>query len=469
MILAILLATLFNTVSSASAPCSGTTYSVPFPYGATGATPDLQVTADGVVLPYSSGWTINKVNSASTGTITLTSACTTTVIVTRVTPRTQTKDFSTQSRLDLKTLTETLDRMEMQLQESVPAGGSGTLGSLSLTTPLPLTSGGSGASLGPCGSGFLTVVGTQMVCQVPSGLAAPGSTGVLLQAVTPGSVQTGHTNISGTVCVGCTSATVGGQISYSLGGTGFQITNPATLSGANAGIELRASSATLPAFARPFSFSSGTTGIMGYLGYGSATTTTRFEFGGTGKAELNSQNSAVPLTLQGGGSASNTDNVIIDNRGTNQTGGRLFNVMNNGASQASIATTGVVTSKGLTSTGPVSGTTGAFTGATSTGTLTIGTSGTAISKSVRGTLVTTPGTLVPCAFSGCNGVTFTITVTGAVAGADCIAGVLDPETITGIPIQCIARNNSCTIAVWNWSAYSTTLGSATYYCRVFNP
>lgn len=102
---------------------------------------------------------------------------------------------------------------------------------------------------------------------------------------------------------------------------------------------------------------------------------------------------------------------------------------------------------------------------TSTVPFTIGASGTAIAQSNRGTVVWNPGTI------GSGGVaTNTITVNGAVTGADCIADVLSPAPLSGAKVQCIVTAaNTCGIAIWNPSAGGLPLGSATFYCRTFNP
>lgn len=101
------------------------------------------------------------------------------------------------------------------------------------------------------------------------------------------------------------------------------------------------------------------------------------------------------------------------------------------------------------------------------GSIVIGGTSTAnqISFSGRGTVVWNPGTLAGGGGLGTN----TITITGAVAGADCIAGVLDPAPVTGHHVQCITTANTCNIGIRCQQAANCVFGSATFYCRVFNP
>jgi hypothetical protein len=97
-----------------------------------------------------------------------------------------------------------------------------------------------------------------------------------------------------------------------------------------------------------------------------------------------------------------------------------------------------------------------------TGAVTIGASGTAISASYRGTTTWNPA-------STTNGqATTTITVTGAAAGADCV--VTPPSTITtpfAIVPFCVVTLNTCTVGFW--SIGTNDLPSDTWACRVFNP
>lgn len=98
------------------------------------------------------------------------------------------------------------------------------------------------------------------------------------------------------------------------------------------------------------------------------------------------------------------------------------------------------------------------------GAFTMGSGGTAISQSNRGTIAWNPGTVVAQ-----TQVTNAIAITGTVAGADCIAGVVDPAPLSGYPVQCITQTNVCNISIRNQQSVNFTFGLGTFYCRTFNP
>ena len=94
---------------------------------------------------------------------------------------------------------------------------------------------------------------------------------------------------------------------------------------------------------------------------------------------------------------------------------------------------------------------------------TIGSTGTAISASYRATANWTPGLL---AAGACSSVV--ITVTGAVAGADCIPS----QTFINaqfFPPTCWVTTNTCTLAMCNQSSAGFTPPGGVYACRVLNP
>jgi len=93
----------------------------------------------------------------------------------------------------------------------------------------------------------------------------------------------------------------------------------------------------------------------------------------------------------------------------------------------------------------------------------IGATGTGISASYRGTVSWTPGSV-----SSGGEVTTAITLTGAVAGADCVPVAPNGGTIL-LKLGCWVSTNTCTLALDNaWSAALTGV-SGTYACRVLNP
>jgi hypothetical protein len=477
MILAILLATLFNTVSSTSTPCSGTTYSVPFPYGASGSTPNLTVAAGGVTLSYPSAWTINKVSSTSTGTITLATACTGTLTITRVTPRIQPTDFRTQGTLDLAALTTALDRIEMQMQESVVQGGGATLSSLTLTTPLPMASGGTGVSSLNCGPGVVTGNGTTLSCVTLSGLAPPGTTGVLLQTTSPGSFQTGSVNIRGNMIVGGVSqgdpiaqlgaATSTGGIYF--GGIQGGALKP--LAGSRGGLGIY-----------PSDFNTGVTNASGssFMFFGSTNSSalitgswvTAAGLGNGGGiiseswAQCNNLNPCVGASGTAFILGAQTGKPVTVDSAASVASGDLLAVNNLATKKFGVDFAGVVTSAGLTSTGPVTATTMTSSGvAAHNGGITVGTSGTAISGSFAGTAATGGGALT----SGTCSAT-TITTTGSLSGAPCAHGSTAAVGAGPYSTLCdTATAGQCIIRTCNNSGGSITFPAATLSCRVFNP
>jgi hypothetical protein len=98
------------------------------------------------------------------------------------------------------------------------------------------------------------------------------------------------------------------------------------------------------------------------------------------------------------------------------------------------------------------------------GSLTIGASGTAISGSFRGTT-----TWDPISLGAGNVDSTTITVTGAVAGADC--NVTPPSLISTpyavVPV-CWVTTNTCNIQIFS-AVGTNNLPSGTWACRVWNP
>lgn len=101
-------------------------------------------------------------------------------------------------------------------------------------------------------------------------------------------------------------------------------------------------------------------------------------------------------------------------------------------------------------------------GATLGGPLIVGSGGSGISGSGRGTVTWTPGAL-----AAGTAVTQGITVTGAAAGADCLptpAGALN-----GTVLSCTVSAGVCNLIINNPSAGSLTPASGSYACRTFNP
>lgn len=126
-----------------------------------------------------------------------------------------------------------------------------------------------------------------------------------------------------------------------------------------------------------------------------------------------------------------------------------------------IRNAGTVAVAGALAAGSITGTVNA------NGGVTIGSGGTAISASFRGTAF-----WQPCG-GGCSAgqnVYQPITLTGAVAGADCV--VTTPTTYAttaGLIITCAVSANTCTIQVKNITGGFVATSSETYACRVFNP
>jgi len=97
------------------------------------------------------------------------------------------------------------------------------------------------------------------------------------------------------------------------------------------------------------------------------------------------------------------------------------------------------------------------------GGLQIGTAGTAISKSNRGTASLTPAAILT---QTCQAQS--ITVTGAVAGGECAYSIPAGGNV-GLSIACNASADSCGLTMCNPTAGSLTPSAGTYSCRVFNP
>jgi len=252
---------------------------------------------------------------------------------------------------------------------------------------------------------------------------AGGAGGVKLQATTPGTAQTGNVNLSG-------AAVLGGQLTVNsslvLSGGGSSTANSSICGGTCAILQMLFSSAGGGA---PVVALSGSAS-----GFSAAFRAAHFELTpGFADASLPSCNG---ITL-GALLYSTTKNAprICDGNTTN-------------------------TWKDLIVSGPT-----VQQGAISVAGVTIGPNGTAITNSPRGTAVWNPGTIAAGAQA-----TTTITVTGAATGADCIAGVVSPAPLSGHLPQCIiTAANTCSLSILNQSAAGTTLGSATFYCRAFNP
>ncbi len=96
------------------------------------------------------------------------------------------------------------------------------------------------------------------------------------------------------------------------------------------------------------------------------------------------------------------------------------------------------------------------------GPVTIGASGTAISASYRGTVSWTPGVINTLSVAN-----NTITLTGAAAGADCVA--TPPGSNSQLPLACWVTLNTCNLQISNPTAVNITSASGTFACRVFNP
>lgn len=95
--------------------------------------------------------------------------------------------------------------------------------------------------------------------------------------------------------------------------------------------------------------------------------------------------------------------------------------------------------------------------------LTIGTSGTAISASIRGTVSATPGS-IPA--QSCAQIA-SITATGAASGSECAWG--GPTSTDNFSFYCHAVADGCVIRACNPTAGALTPTSGSYVCRVFNP
>ena len=93
----------------------------------------------------------------------------------------------------------------------------------------------------------------------------------------------------------------------------------------------------------------------------------------------------------------------------------------------------------------------------------IGSGGTGISKSLRGTTSWTPGSIA----SGTS-VTNNMTLTGAAVGADCV--VTGPTSGDGLILRCaVSIVDQCAMTLWNSATGAQTGAPGTYACRVFNP
>jgi len=448
-LLAALLATVTNTnPPTATYACSGVSYTVPFPYTNTGSAPDLLVTAGGAVLTYGTGYTINLASSTTTGTITLTNTCTGSVVISRATPLTQPYDLRAQGKYaDPATTTKGLDRLAMEIQQ---------VNSAIPILPLSAANGGLGISVPTdCGAGVLTMTGGHGACVALSGLAPPGTTGVLLQSTWPGSQQTGNIAISGNVGIG---AVTGGGGSFrplgsAVSGLGMY---PLSYNTGNTSqgvlFEIFGGFNTIPAYQFWWNGGFSNSGYVSLIMNGCGS-------GGVNSSPCITTNpSGLGTPLYLGATLQDTVNnkLVFATGSTRTVAGNMFELNNGGTVKfgvdinGAVATSGAISSTGLTTTGPV----------------TIGSGGTAISGSFRGTTTWNPGTIT----GGGGTATTNVTVTGAVTGADCIAGVTSPAPLSGYPVQCIVTaTNTCGLMIVNQSASNVTFGSATFYCRVFNP
>jgi hypothetical protein len=175
------------------------------------------------------------------------------------------------------------------------------------------------------------------------GLISPGqggTGGVQLQATSPGTMQTGNINLSGTLCVGCASATTGLRTKTLASGIGaVKFSYPGPLTGGNSAYEIQASNPAPAPFNRVANFTmSG--GTVAWFGLGSATSIGHLGIQGTGGAEVMSASGNTSLTLAGSPSAA-TPNVIIDTQGGTTTG-PLLDVRSIGVSKASFSPTGLL-------------------------------------------------------------------------------------------------------------------------------
>jgi hypothetical protein len=95
----------------------------------------------------------------------------------------------------------------------------------------------------------------------------------------------------------------------------------------------------------------------------------------------------------------------------------------------------------------------------------IGLSGTAISKSIRGTLTVDLASIS----AGTCASDQAVTVTGAAAGADCVVG--PPSALpASLTTTCyVSATDTAQLRVCNVSGGSVDPGSLTYAVRVFNP
>jgi hypothetical protein len=97
--------------------------------------------------------------------------------------------------------------------------------------------------------------------------------------------------------------------------------------------------------------------------------------------------------------------------------------------------------------------------------LTIGSTGTAITASYRGTTSWTPGSITQ---NQC--VTTTISLTGAAAGADCMVTPPSGTPVASVWYACSVTLNTCNLYDCNADQASAHTGPiGTYACRVFNP
>lgn len=352
-----------------------------------------------------------------------------------------------------------------------------------LAAPLPLSSGGTGvATLGPCGAGVVTSDGNTLSCTALSGLAPPGTTGVLLQSAFPGSPQVGNFNINGTATFGVTCLTQFCQGTYIK-----NVGNSLGFYPADFNTNLTGSRASQYSFYGP----QGNASILDLKWIRSTT--------GSGQIQMrlggcDDSNTCITTNLGGantalylsGSTGVGQNRVVVTTSRINVTSGNIFEVQNNttGTIEAAVAfngnftAAGTVTTTGVTSSGPVSGTTGTFSGGvtssgpisgttgTFTGGATIGSGGAVISSTFRGTANITPALLAP---DTCN--TFNITVTGAVAGADCVTSF--PGAITAavdaLPNICWVTTNTCNLKICNSFSTNQSAPAGLYACRVFNP
>lgn len=282
------------------------------------------------------------------------------------------------------------------------SGGSILAKSISLTTPLPLASGGTGTSVvPPCGAGVVTSDGSKLLCTALSGLAPPGTTGVTLQSVSPGSPQVGHINVRGNIISSITqpppTAAWQGMTGYSSAGGGLFLSGTNNVGGTitggwrnyvdifpsnfNANV---VSSGSLYGWYGPrtgnalmtwyYDTASGSGAVGSRCTDGVGCINTRYSGCGSGASGFgppcittdSGAGISTALYLGGQMAATGATNKVVTTTGlTNIASGNIFESQNNGVVEFGVGYNGVLASAGLTSTGPVSGTTGTFSGTVS--------------------------------------------------------------------------------------------------------